>query len=518
MGWSFRMADANIVAFLTASNARYSQAAPRVSREDLSRFLFGLQRPERNRFYSNRRDWLKSIQDANQVAQQRLANAQTDETGNLHPAEVRKVTSPLRRVFGRFPLVGLAVADIKNQERAERFVRHAGETSGPFGMFLSPDPIDERKQAHLVLDPFPAIAQIGNFPERLPGVVFWTRTDLAVFAGFDEAEELYEKMRTDLFAHALSGDSHEPIQPGIEKRLRSVAARSASVKVTHLSDLHFGQNGGFKSKRFLLNHLRGAELADTDHVVITGDLLANPTKEAAELFEDFRYDLTSAIGGKNVIVIPGNHDRKWLGNSVLGVGVAPLLDLNWKRVHIDPKLRIAFLCFDSSVGANWAKGSISKDQLKSVGLELQEQLQHYENPKQFLKVALIHHHPFTFETYAETKLQRFLGLFGKSDEQFLLLENAGEVLAWCAEVGVSLILHGHKHVPRHVEGLVKRKDGSFAVLTSVGCGSSLGAEETPLCYDIVRWDPASKSWTVSFFSDTDHSGFSQDAVAIHYGH
>src|SRR5262245_7243320 len=58
-------------------------------------------------------------------------------------------------------------------------------------------------------------------------------------------------------------------------------------------------------------------------------------------------------------------------------------------------------------------------------------------------------------------------------------------LSWCAERGVSLILHGHKHVPHHVQATISAGSREHSMVV-VGCGSTTGAEARPLCYDGSR--------------------------------
>src|SRR6266581_1524067 len=134
----------------------------------------------------------------------------------------------------------------------------------------------------------------------------------------------------------------------------------------------------------------------------------------------------------------------------------------------------------------------------------------------YLRVALVHHHPFSFDTGAESLIQRGLRLFGASDERFLRFDDADKFVAWCAQRGAPLILHGHKHVPRHVQHWVSDGQGGGVEISSVGCGTSLGAEGKALSYNIVTWDPVSRKWGALFFSDPgDGSGFTKQYVAVH---
>jgi hypothetical protein len=123
----------------------------------------------------------------------------------------------------------------------------------------------------------------------------------------------------------------------------------------------------------------------------------------------------------------------------------------------------------------------------------------------YTKIALVHHHPFAYETVPTTRYDTFLRQITGDEDSFTRFENAEQFVSWCAERKVSLILHGHKHVPHHVQANVDVA-GQSHTLVSVGCGSTTGAEGSPLCYDVVSLDPATGRWGVTFHYDASKSG------------
>jgi len=139
--------------------------------------------------------------------------------------------------------------------------------------------------------------------------------------------------------------------------------------------------------------------------------------------------------------------------------------------------------------------------------------------KNYLSIALVHHHPYSFDTRTETLLQKGLQAIGLSDESFLKMEGADEFLRWCVGRRVPLVLHGHKHVSRYVKDQIKWSHGKrpdWREVTAVGCGTSLGAEGMPLSYNILEWSPASQKWSTAFFSDPGFgTGFEETYVALH---
>jgi hypothetical protein len=52
----------------------------------------------------------------------------------------------------------------------------------------------------------------------------------------------------------------------------------------------------------------------------------------------------------------------------------------------------------------------------------------------------------------------------------------------------------------------------------VSCGSTMGAEESPLCYDIIYRNKNSKRWSVVFYQASSSSGsrFEKQAIEIDY--
>ncbi len=79
-------------------------------------------------------------------------------------------------------------------------------------------------------------------------------------------------------------------------------------------------------------------------------------------------------------------------------------------------------------------------------------------------------------------------MLGIGEEQFLQMDHADDFLQWCAGRRVRLILHGHKHVARHVEDSIEWTHGLHAgcrPVTAVGCGTSPGAEGMPLACNSV---------------------------------
>jgi hypothetical protein len=117
----------------------------------------------------------------------------------------------------------------------------------------------------------------------------------------------------------------------------------------------------------------------------------------------------------------------------------------------------------------------------------------------YLKIALVHHHPYPYPASREAPILDPRSWIGR--EEFMQMEDATEFLTWCSSRDIRLVLHGHKHIPRLIHDLVAEGDWQGAErrrLTTVGCGSSLGANGRELSYNIIEWQPESRSWNVDF--------------------
>jgi hypothetical protein len=93
-------------------------------------------------------------------------------------------------------------------------------------------------------------------------------------------------------------------------------------------------------------------------------------------------------------------------------------------------LRLELFCFDSaSSGAYWAQGKIRSQQFVNTLIELE---QRGAKDKKFMRLGILHHHavPIPYE---------------HDSEPMMVLRNAGAFLKEASKLGISLVLHGHRH-------------------------------------------------------------------------
>jgi len=301
----------------------------------------------------------------------------------------------------------------------------------------------------------------------------------------------------------------------VDEILRRSASSQRARRILHLSDFHFGTRDAARRRAWLKERLAHV-LPTVDRVVVTGDLFDEPKEAFRELFDDFRSDVEN-IAHKGLLVIPGNHDVRKKGNAWWrwGRNSEYISDLQWTPVVFDDELKVAFISFNSSSTGNFARGTVTETQRRDRGIRLDKELRKRPEVADYLKVALVHHHPYAYGSQPTALYEKLMAeLFG-GEEKFIAFEEAQDFMQWCATRGVSLVLHGHKHVP-HVASVHFSSQGKTQEITVVGCGSSTGVDGKPMCYDIITMDASSKKWNVLFYHDPkgDGSGFSLQSVAV----
>jgi UDP-2,3-diacylglucosamine pyrophosphatase LpxH len=529
LGYRFKIEHANIVAYLTSAD----RIAPRLTLTELFEFIYALMGDSwaaRNRqpwqaelegtikincvpyasshstlpdniLFSSSQEWIQAVHDSAEIVLSKLQR-EGDGRGIVQADKCAVILSSLRPLFNQYTFFAMPVGRTQANDELRAFCESCAYSSGPHGLVLMPDNFPEKDSLE-ILDPFPGLALVAGHPEKWPGILLWSRQGDAVFLGLPEAYELYGELTVMQFEPSRVNSAI--------RRFHSAQNCNSSTQLLHLSDLHFGTSQAQEMEPYLSAHLQSISTS-IGRVVITGDLFNAPKRPEAMAFQSFRASLNRQRG-EDTIVIPGNHDQKWLGN--FGSPLKELAKLEWSSLVIDDAMACVFFCFDSSREADLARGKITVQQRRELATLFDTKCLARPDIKDYLRIALIHHHPFTFETEKETLVSRGLELFGITDEYFLRMEDADSFLQWCAARNIGLILHGHKHVARYVRKQIQRPDNSSFTITSVGCGTSLGAEGKPVSYNTIRWNPSDKQWAVSFFADVgDGGGFSMQQVSL----
>jgi len=312
------------------------------------------------------------------------------------------------------------------------------------------------------------------------------------------------------------------------------------LRILHVSDIHFGKNhicnpadptasrSGIPS---LASLIRG-DLKSVDWessvwaiqqegleptpllIAATGDLTqkADPSEfdEACEFLRNLQVHsvLGTQIEPRHLFVVPGNHDvvfdrpepehrfQPYCGfyNKLFKSlqpeqrGFARPEDaVSLTQVHAFPESQFLVAEINScyyvqSETIDESRGQVSADAIASLRRQLE---QHVD--KQWIKIALVHHHPVLLPTFVEA---------GRGYDSIV---NGYSLLCLLREHGFQLILHGHKHHPQvfsyDPESAWAPPDTAVSQLIVAGgsCGSSALPEGSQKCntYNLitVKWNP-----------------------------
>lgn len=504
MAARFDINHINLVGYLTDESSR---RVPRTDRETLGTFLMSLAY-NGNLISSTQgtpEDWTRDVADAAN-RQLHLMGFQFGSPKNLEPINPRHYLDPLRPYFTGYDFYALIlpVDEWTLDRQSLQFFMEAGISSGRNGLVLLPNQKSGEGLSQFV-DPFPALQELARQPVGPPGVLFWTKLGSACALGMNDA---FRFLRHDLL-DALAGGPR-----ATDQAISRQASRQTTKRILHLSDLHIGLEEATFRRSYLKRHLRGL-LPTIDRVAVTGDLFDTPKEGFRASFDEFRRDIEESMS-KRLLVVPGNHDVRFRGNALgpLGRTADYVTDLDWSPLEIDDEMQAVFYSFNSSEGSNFARGCVSKRQRRDRAERYDEAVVRREHIRAYSKIALVHHHPVDYGSQPTAFYERILARFG-GDDRFIAFEESQEFLKWCFSRDVGLILHGHKHIP-HLSTVRAKAAGGAKEVTIVGCGSSVGVEGKPMCYDIVSINPATQRWSVSFHHDErgDGSGFELQNVAI----
>lgn len=508
MGAIFKLEHANIISYVTSR----TYAPPRVLRQHLVEFLDALSY-ETERYLIPERGfelWSTQIASIAREAASKVRESQYgEETPIVPPPTLALLLEGLRNEFSIYQLYALAVGSGRELQEVARKLASTPRR-GKLLVLIPEVGVSERNFE--VLDPLPTFSSALHAAPDWPGFVFWTQTGTSTFVKLSEASELAHRLTdTHVNTRSLLPFSFA-MTPFFEVVLQNWSMRTPRKyrRLLHLSDLHFGTKEATENQAIL-----DAELSDVvknvDRVVITGDLFETPNKNYATLFSNFKNNITRLSGGLEPIAITGNHDQRMIG--LFGEDYKQVALIGSQKILVDDKCKTIFICFNSSERGTFARGEITKTQFRQLGGEYRSLIASRPEVKEYLPIVLVHHHPFSFEAPAETLVQKALKAIGLGDERFLVLSNAEELHHWCMDWNIQTILHGHKHKARYVEREVARNSSSSR-LTAIGCGSSLGAEGSPVSYNLLEWEPNVQRWMVSFYESINGGAFRETVAAV----
>ncbi len=212
--------------------------------------------------------------------------------------------------------------------------------------------------------------------------------------------------------------------------------------VLHISDLHFGRPASSDKLKALEDCIR--EIGP-DAIAVSGDLTQRCTKEEFVRAREYLNVLEKIAP---YIVIPGNHDIRWLGAVIRNLGIVGLIgnkahEFKYSRYkrhiskNLNPSLEIPGAVI---AGLNTAhgitRGSLTKRfrDLGVIGHVKKEDVRRAERTfsnaaPDAARIVMVHHNPIRGS------------LSGRHG-----LANTGQALRAFAEIGAELVLCGHDHL------------------------------------------------------------------------
>lgn len=192
-----------------------------------------------------------------------------------------------------------------------------------------------------------------------------------------------------------------------------------NFKIAQISDLHCGEiRFSEKNLRFFINKINQEK---PNLVVVAGDLTANGFLD--EFQEAKKY--LNKIKCKNILIVAGNHDARNVGYEHFESLIGPRFEE--KRLNHQGS-EIAVMSVDSNRPDD-DEGEVGRDKYKYLDAFFEK--------SSGLKILVLHHH---------------LIAIPKTGRERSTVRDAGDLLAKIKELGIDLVLSGHKHVP-HVWSL-----------------------------------------------------------------
>jgi 3',5'-cyclic AMP phosphodiesterase CpdA len=220
----------------------------------------------------------------------------------------------------------------------------------------------------------------------------------------------------------------------MEKRDQRSTAAGKDDRVrtlAHVSDLHIGKNAEADARARGLG--QALVEAGVDHVLVTGDIThRGRLRELATFAEAF----APLARLHRLTVIPGNHDR--LGDD-LEEAIMPGARV---QVATAPGLHIVRVNSTGPHNRSWlaSQGALHAEDVEAVAEALRDV------PDGHLPVIAVHHHVVPLpEEHAMERLSSWLGWPFTSELEL------GWKLLDRARARASLVLHGHRHVPRGIQ-------------------------------------------------------------------
>lgn len=181
------------------------------------------------------------------------------------------------------------------------------------------------------------------------------------------------------------------------------------MKIAHISDLHFSSS--LFVSQWADNVIRIMDGERPDLLVVTGDLTNEGYASEFEAAKDF----LDGLKAMDRLVVPGNHDSRNLGYTIFE-------ELIGSRFPVYEGNGVTVLGLDSTE-PDLDDGHVGREHYGDIR-------ERFQGPN--VRVLALHHH--------------LIPIPGTGRER-QIPSDAGDLLGVCKDVGVDIVLSGHKHIP-----------------------------------------------------------------------
>jgi 3',5'-cyclic AMP phosphodiesterase CpdA len=208
------------------------------------------------------------------------------------------------------------------------------------------------------------------------------------------------------------------------------------LKIAHISDLHFSSS--LFVPRWAENVARTMEKERPDLLVVTGDLTNDGYASEFEAAKSF----LDSLEAEDMLVVPGNHDSRNLGYTIFEEIFGPRFP-----TYVGRGVTVVGL---DSTEPDVDDGHVGREHYGPI----REQFN-----GQNIRILALHHH--------------LIPIPGTGRERQIPTD-AGDLLGVCKEVGVDIVLSGHKHLP-----WIWNLDGCFFITTATATTRRLKGRSRP---------------------------------------
>ncbi len=222
-------------------------------------------------------------------------------------------------------------------------------------------------------------------------------------------------------------------------------SKDGRLTICQISDIHCGNNPFFIPDLLERTILEVNDL-DPTAVVVSGDLTAAGYRQEFETAAEY----LGRLDCEHIMVIPGNHDSRNVGY------------VHFERLFGE---RYSIIDFEDAVmvGVDSSEPDLNDGR---VGREYYDFIREgFADAGDKLRIFVVHHH--------------LMPIPGTGRERNIIFD-AGDVLELISDVGVNLVLSGHKHVPYSW-----KLENMFLVNAGTASTTRLRGNTRP-CYNIIE--------------------------------